>query len=507
MAQITSINDIRAQYPEYNDLSDEQIATGLHKNFYSDVPFEQFAGMIGYSPKPAWTKEYPTAYKAAQTARDVLGPAVEATGSLVGGVVGAPLGPIGAATGAGLGYSGGRQINRLADIALGNAPQQSLPERLSEAAQDVATGATFEMGGQLFGRALGGIRKPSLNPEAMGTAKRSVNAGFKIPPSQISASLRNRALESVAGKAATAQTASIRNQEVTNNLARQALGIGESAPLSKQTLSMYRGQQFNAGYSPISNLGTITPGKTFADAMDNITGSVGKGTIPSAASNEVKEAVKTYKLSSFDAGDAVNAIRLLREKSNDMYSAGKTDLGKAYKKIADAFEGAIDTHLKSINNPELIKNYRQARQQIAKSFSVESALIEGSGNVSAKKLAAELQKGKPLTGELKTIAEFANVFPKAAQPPSAVSGPGVSNLSASLNALGGIGAASQFGIPGGIATSAAMAATPTIARSYILSDFAQKRLANASPSEVANLLRQMGPRAVQISPALEQYVQ
>lgn len=507
MAQITSIKDIRAQYPEYNDLSDEEIATGLHKNFYQEMPFDQFAGMIGYVPKPTWTKEYPTAYKVAQTARDVLGPAVEAGASLAGGVVGTPLGPLGTAGGAGLGYAGGRQITQLADIALGNAPQQSVPEQAAGAARDVATGAAFEMGGQLLGRALGGVRKPSLTQEAMETADRSIKAGFRIPPSQISASLRNRALESVAGKAATAQTASVRNQEVTNTLARQALGIGEDTPLSKQVLSIYRGQQYGAGYSPIANLGTITPGKTFTDAMDDIAGATGKGTIPSAVSNEVKEAVKTYRLSSFDAGDAVDAIRSLREKASDMYSAGKPDLGKAYKKIADAFEGAIDTHLKGMNNPDLIKNYREARQQIAKSFSVEGALIEGSGNVNAKKLAAQLQKGKPLTGELKTIAEFANVFPKAAQPPSAVGGPGVSNLSATLNALGGIGATSQFGIPGGIATSATMAATPSVVRSYLLSDFAQKRLANANPSEVANILRQMGQRAVQTSPALEQYVQ
>ena len=45
MADIT-IGDIRKQYPQYSDLSDMDLAKGLHDKFYSDMPFDEFASKI-----------------------------------------------------------------------------------------------------------------------------------------------------------------------------------------------------------------------------------------------------------------------------------------------------------------------------------------------------------------------------------------------------------------------------------------------------------------------------
>lgn len=44
------LKQFRKQYPAYNDWSDQELATGLHKQYYSDMPFETFAGQIGYKP-------------------------------------------------------------------------------------------------------------------------------------------------------------------------------------------------------------------------------------------------------------------------------------------------------------------------------------------------------------------------------------------------------------------------------------------------------------------------
>lgn len=46
-----SLQEIRAQAPEYNDLSDQQFIDAFHKKFYSDIPKEQLYKKIGYSPK------------------------------------------------------------------------------------------------------------------------------------------------------------------------------------------------------------------------------------------------------------------------------------------------------------------------------------------------------------------------------------------------------------------------------------------------------------------------
>lgn len=48
MADIT-IEQVREKFPQYKDLSDEQLAQGLHKKYYADMPFEDFAKKIGYS--------------------------------------------------------------------------------------------------------------------------------------------------------------------------------------------------------------------------------------------------------------------------------------------------------------------------------------------------------------------------------------------------------------------------------------------------------------------------
>lgn len=42
-----TIADIREQYPQYDDLSDQELAEGLHKKHYSDMPFEDFAERVG----------------------------------------------------------------------------------------------------------------------------------------------------------------------------------------------------------------------------------------------------------------------------------------------------------------------------------------------------------------------------------------------------------------------------------------------------------------------------
>lgn len=53
-----NIEEIRQKYPQYNDLSDADLAQSLHTKFYADMPFDKFASKIGY--KPEQVKEQPT---------------------------------------------------------------------------------------------------------------------------------------------------------------------------------------------------------------------------------------------------------------------------------------------------------------------------------------------------------------------------------------------------------------------------------------------------------------
>lgn len=44
---MASIKDIRSQYPEYDDMSDEAFAKAFHRKFYSDLDYEDFAKRVG----------------------------------------------------------------------------------------------------------------------------------------------------------------------------------------------------------------------------------------------------------------------------------------------------------------------------------------------------------------------------------------------------------------------------------------------------------------------------
>jgi len=47
---MATIAEIRKQYPQYADISDQELAQGFHQKFYSDIPFDQFAAQLGLIP-------------------------------------------------------------------------------------------------------------------------------------------------------------------------------------------------------------------------------------------------------------------------------------------------------------------------------------------------------------------------------------------------------------------------------------------------------------------------
>ncbi len=46
---MATLTEIRQKHPEYADMSDQQLAEGLHKKFYSDMAFDEFAKKVGYA--------------------------------------------------------------------------------------------------------------------------------------------------------------------------------------------------------------------------------------------------------------------------------------------------------------------------------------------------------------------------------------------------------------------------------------------------------------------------
>lgn len=134
-----------------------------------------------------------------------------------------------------------------------------------------------------------------------------------------------------------------------------------------------------------------------------------------------------------------------------------------------------NANAKNQDNQTLLDRFRKARQTMAKSYDVEAVTNPSSGDVSATGLGRLLKKGRPLTGELKTIADAANNFHRAFQNPAAFGG--VEPLSI-LDAVVGAGqmatAASTGSIPHFIAGALSLLRHPT--RIAMMSDARQNAM-------------------------------
>ena len=50
-----TLDEVRQKYPQYNDLSDEQLLQGLHQKYYSDMPYDEFSSNFTQSQPKAET--------------------------------------------------------------------------------------------------------------------------------------------------------------------------------------------------------------------------------------------------------------------------------------------------------------------------------------------------------------------------------------------------------------------------------------------------------------------
>jgi hypothetical protein len=294
-----------------------------------------------------------------------------------------------------------------------------------------AAGGAFGqwLGGKAPGMLQGRIDKAKAaqagNAQKFNAARNASAEGYVIPPADLEPGMLSEAVSGLSGKIKTAQEASARNQTVTDKLARKAIGLKPGDELSTDTLLAIRRQAAEQGYAPIRNAGAIAPDGQFSKALDAIVASrkgaersfpgLGKTNMHGQPVDEIGGLVDALRVGQFDAGDAVDAIKVLRETADTAYGQGNRELGKASKAAAGAMEDMLDRHLSATGQADALKAFREARQLIAKTYSVQKGLNSETGNVSAQALAKQLEKGKPLSGELLTIGKTASAFPKATQ--------------------------------------------------------------------------------------------
>lgn len=291
-------------------------------------------------------------------------------------------------------------------------------------------------------------RKATVND----TIKDSVEAGYIIPPNMVKPSLKNQIIESVSGKQATAQLASLKNSEITDGLVRKSLGIADDAPFSAGALEDLR----------------KTAGKAYAE-VSNLS--------PQAAAD-------------------LEALKVARNESQGWFKAynrsARPDdlkLAKEAKALSDQLENALEQHAASAGKPELIPALRDARKEIAKTYTVGRALNDASGTIDARVLGRMHEKGLPLSDGLDVAGKFASAFPKIAQTSQQAGSPAAHNLKSMASALLATGGGTAGFAAGGAALSAPLAVAgaavpflaPAAARSIMFRKGAQKALVGSAP--------------------------
>ena len=357
----------------------------------------------------------------------------------------------------------GRALEAAPSFAM--SPTSGLKELGGKLAVGALSGGAGQATEELTGSKLAGAAVSMLTPAAVGavrtggasilepvrgkTLKEAAKAGYVVPPSVSKPTFATERIESVAGKAAVSQAASVRNQTVTNNLAAKAIGLPEGTPLTPETIQGVRGQA----------------GKVY-DAID-----------------ELRPTVKMDWFPRFHEKDLGKQLQQARAEANQLWADAAVkrtpearDAARMMTATADSLEDDIQRIATAAGKPELVKQLREARQLMAKTYDVERAIIPGTGDVSASKIGAMLdpRKRKPLMGELKTIGEFAKAFPREARNAVTVPSPGTSGTDAAATALLGTIGAGTMGAHGALAAGLPLLRAP--ARNLALRPIMQNRL-------------------------------
>lgn len=336
-------------------------------------------------------------------------------------------------------------------------------------------------------------KEQELNAVRDATLRAAQQEGYVVTPGSVSPTGKNIISERMAGKTHLEQLASVQNQAVTDRLARRAAGLPENAPLTSTTMQDIRKAEYAKGYEPIKQIGEIKTDPVFLDDLISVESKyAGAGaSFPGAVPEDVTRLIKNFTVDKFNSKDALDVTRTLREQARGNFRKGDDALAKAQIDVSNALENQIERSLAMSNNAkaaDMLEQFRLSRQRMAISHTIEDAIKEGSGTVIAAKLARDIQTGKYVSGDIKTIAEFANVFPRVAQTPSQIGAPGAGTvLGRSLS--GGAGAATGYAIggPTGMGIGGAIGAlAPEMVsagmRNYLLSGAGQRNvLPNYSP--------------------------
>jgi hypothetical protein len=328
-------------------------------------------------------------------------------------------------------------------------------------------------------------RAPAKLTQAQLVAERAIAEGATLPPTQVNPSLLNRLIEGISGKQQTSQIASVKNQQLVNEQARKALNLAPDVEITPLVLQQFRDQK-GLAYDALRSNPTYYADKQFFADLNKET-----ARLQSMKTLDVKtelDLLNNLKVMNFTGDELVNSIKRLRDSSKTnssaLASAENKDLGKAQKFAAQQLEALAERNLTNFNQPDVMKNFKQAREDIAKSYTIEKSLNAVTGNVSGSDLGNLARQGKIVPAELQTLANAAGAYPTAFQNVARIgSVPGFSPLD--------IGTAGIASAAAGNPSVMLSAATRPALRSLAVSPMYQRNMLPSSQPQAPGLINRI----------------
>jgi len=282
--------------------------------------------------------------------------------------------------------------------------------------------------------------------------------GLVVPPPAINPNPVNDTLNSIAGKAATAQSAILRNAPKIDDAIRAEIGLSPGTPFSPIALNTAR-VPHNLVYDQIGQ-----------------------------SSPAAKNLLEQFKQTTADANELYAAYRLSPIKDPAILKQAKA---------LDAQAAIYKTNLGKVVGPTLMKQFDSARTALAKIGLAERSVNPGTGSIDPNVIGKALDAGEFMSGNFTKIGRFQNAFGKYVKDASTTPPAGVDYLK-TLAKIGVGGYGVKTGDVGAaIAGVAAMEGAERGTRNLILSKAYQEKLANPSYGAAqADVPAQLAARSV-----------
>jgi hypothetical protein len=310
--------------------------------------------------------------------------------------------------------------------------------------------------------------------------------GLAAPPQEIDLSKTTQTKARVAGEKTIADELNRANAPKWGEAARQDLGLAPGTRLDENALTTARDRpEITSAYEDVATIGVMAPDEALTRDLNAVRpGQVYGASKETAAVNNWIDSLTQELGAGADSRTLLRSIRQMRDEANSLFKSEKAgqriepvDMAMARAKIgaADALEELI---ARNVQDRTVLYRFQDARKKLAQTYDYERALDFATGEIDPQALAKLASAGKPLSGNLEKMANFAANFPEV----STVAGPGLR-----ASALARAGRGTVGGTVGGALGGLLTAGSPLgVAAGVALGGIAGERLSTLTARGMAS---------------------